>query len=156
MGESNYSSVPPGHTDYIGQDSVATVDEWSRREVEYKSVMTSRHGHWGHFDIQIAFVWTLDMTRLIERGFPSDVRCSDLSKSYWMYGTSYQAVIFDRSSLKNYVAKKVVRLFRNDHTLHQSRRLDLATVTFIWPEQRCQILCIFCYFRFALGCPALS
>ena len=33
----------------------------------------------------------------------------------------------------------------------QSRRLDLATTTFLWPEQRCKILCIFCYFRFSLG-----
>ena len=33
----------------------------------------------------------------------------------------------------------------------QSRRLHLTTVTFLWPEQRCQILCIFCYFRLAWG-----
>ena len=33
----------------------------------------------------------------------------------------------------------------------QSRRLDLTTTTFLWPEQRCKILCIFCYSRFALG-----
>ena len=33
----------------------------------------------------------------------------------------------------------------------QSRRLHLATETFLWPEQRCQILCIFCYFRLPWG-----
>ena len=33
----------------------------------------------------------------------------------------------------------------------QSRRLHLATVTFLWPEQRCQILCIFGYFRLPWG-----
>ena len=40
--------------------------------------------------------------------------------------------------------------------IFQSRRLHLVTGTFLWPEQHCWILCIFCYFRFALGCPALS
>ena len=57
----------------------------------------------------------------------------------------------------------------------QSRRLDMATATFLWPEQRCKIHCIFCYLRLpwgnsnvplaratlpelkiALGCPVLS
>ena len=33
----------------------------------------------------------------------------------------------------------------------QSRRLDLATGTFLWPEQGCKILCIFCYFRLPWG-----
>ena len=33
----------------------------------------------------------------------------------------------------------------------QSRRLHLTTVTFLWPDQRCQILCIFCYFRLPWG-----
>ena len=33
----------------------------------------------------------------------------------------------------------------------QSRRLHLTTVTILWPEQRCQILCIFCYFRLPWG-----
>ena len=37
------------------------------------------------------------------------------------------------------------------NNLIQSRRLDLTTTTFLWQEQRCKILCIFCYFRFALG-----
>ena len=33
----------------------------------------------------------------------------------------------------------------------QSRRLHLTTVTFLWPQQCCQILCIFCYFRLPCG-----
>ena len=33
----------------------------------------------------------------------------------------------------------------------QSRRLDLTTATFLWPEQGCQILCIFWYFRLPWG-----
>ena len=35
--------------------------------------------------------------------------------------------------------------------LLQYRRLHLATGTFFWPEQRCQIICIFCYFRLPRG-----
>ena len=32
-----------------------------------------------------------------------------------------------------------------------SRRLDLTTTKFLWPEQCCKNLCIFCYFRLTWG-----
>ena len=63
-------------------------------------------------------------------------------------------VNYTRKDIANRISNKLGVLLNesdlynvNSEHLLQSRRLHLTTITFLWPEQRCQILCIFCYFR---------